>query len=115
MKKDELLLVVGSNLRKYCIEDKLTQEQLAEKAGISTPFYANLERGKRSMSVLTLRELATSLNVSVDYLLNENNASNRIKNLEILLCDKPDSFIEFIEKMIGLCISEYSNTETESR
>lgn len=111
MNKNELGLLVGSNLRKYRIEHNLTQEQLAEKAGISTPFYANLERGKRSMSILTLRELAASLNVSVDYLLNENNASSHIKNLEILLRDKPDSFIEFIEKMIRLCISEYSNTE----
>lgn len=114
MNKDDLLLLVGRNLRKYRNENKLTQEQLAEKAGISTPFYANLERGKRSMSVLTLRELANSLNVSVDYLLNEDNPINSIKNLEILLSDKPDSFIAFIEKMIRLCVSEFINTGTES-
>lgn len=101
MNKDELLLIVGRNLRKYRIEDNLTQEQLAEKAGISTPFYANLERGKKSMSILTLKKLASALQVSVDCLLNENNSNNRIRNLEMLLQDQPDSLIISIEKMVN--------------
>ena len=111
MNKDELMLLVGSNLRKYRLERNLTQEQLAERAGISTSFYANLERGKKSMSILTLKELASSLNISTDYLLNESSSIIRIENLEILLHDQPDSFIASIEKMIKLCISEFSNTE----
>lgn len=58
MNKDELMHLVGNNIRRYRLEQSLTQEQLAEKVGISTSFCANLERGKKSMSIKTLRDIA---------------------------------------------------------
>ena len=42
--KEELALLIGNNIRKYRLKQNLTQEQLAERVGISTSFYANLER-----------------------------------------------------------------------
>ena len=47
----------------------LTQEALAEMAGISFAFVGHIERGTRKMSVETLFALARALDCSVDYLL----------------------------------------------
>lgn len=113
--KDELMLLVGNNIRRYRLEHHLTQDQLAEKAGISTSFCANLERGKKSMSIMTLRDIADSLEISVDYLLYEENTKIHIRNIEILLNNKTESFIISIEKLIRVCISEFFDTDAESR
>lgn len=43
--KKALMLTIGNNLREYRLSMKMTQDEIAEKAGLSVPFYANLERG----------------------------------------------------------------------
>lgn len=47
----------------------ITQEQLAEKVGISTSFVGHIERGTRAVSVDTLFKLCVALGVSADWLL----------------------------------------------
>ena len=74
MTKEELAGIVSKNLIRFREENHLTQEEVAELVGISTSFYANLERGKKSMSLLVLRKIADALNISTDYLLYENRA-----------------------------------------
>lgn len=44
MNKNDLQVLAGRNLQRCRTNAKLTQEQVAEKAGISTSFYTNLER-----------------------------------------------------------------------
>ena len=46
-----------------------TQSQLGERADISMQYVAELEHGRKSMSVVTLAKLADALCVSADYLL----------------------------------------------
>jgi transcriptional regulator with XRE-family HTH domain len=41
----------------------LTQEQLAEKAGLHWTFISGVERGIRNISILKLHRIATSLGV----------------------------------------------------
>ncbi len=47
----------------------LTQEQLADKSGISRPVIANVERQSRNPSLVTLARLADALDVSLEALL----------------------------------------------
>ena len=49
----------------------LTQEKLAEKAGISFAFVGHIERGTRKASLETLVKLANALKVSPDVLLRD--------------------------------------------
>lgn len=56
-------------LRAWREHKKLTQEQLAERAGISKPFLSQIEGGKRAGSLETLRQIARALEVPVDALL----------------------------------------------
>ena len=46
----------------------LTQEELAEKANISTSFVGHIERGEKKFSVATLYYLAEALGSSMDYI-----------------------------------------------
>lgn len=68
--------------------------------GISTSFYANLERGNKGVSISVLYDLANCLGVSVDYLIYPNQADARIRNIETLLRDKPESFIIAVERLV---------------
>ena len=60
----------GSRILLLRKERQLTRERLAEQADISVQFLADIEKGKKNMTVTTLRKLANALNVSTDYIVN---------------------------------------------
>lgn len=65
----EELLLFGERLHKRRSDLKLTQEHVADRAGISLRFYQMIERGEKSVSLDTLVRLSGILTISVDYLL----------------------------------------------
>lgn len=65
----EELLLFGERLRDRRNVLGLTQEFIADKAGISLRFYQLLERGEKSVSLDTLIRLSKALTISTDYLL----------------------------------------------
>lgn len=107
MTKEDLMQLIAQNLRKCRDERDLTQEDVAEKAGISSAFLANMERGCKIMSVPVLRRLADSLGVSTDDLLYED-SGDKLSGVIALLRDQPESFIIRVEKMIRLLVDEFS-------
>ena len=58
----------GNRVRLLRSDRGLTQEQLAERAGISVDFLSLIERGKNSPSFENLEPLADALGVSVAHL-----------------------------------------------
>jgi len=60
---------VGDRIREIREAQKLTQDQLAEKADISKGFLSEIENGKRNVSSEYLLRVANALCASVDYLL----------------------------------------------
>lgn len=69
MEKRELNSDVGMRIR--ILREKLhwSRERLAEYADISTQFLADIESGKKSMTIFTFYKLTCALNTSADYLL----------------------------------------------
>jgi transcriptional regulator with XRE-family HTH domain len=65
----ELLKQFGSHLRQLRLDRSLTQEELAAKAGFSRSYYAEIENGKRNVSLLNLHKLARCLEVPLPELL----------------------------------------------
>ena len=55
---------VGQSVYLWRMERRLTQKQLAGAAGISRPNLSDLERGKRELSLKSLRALASALGVT---------------------------------------------------
>lgn len=60
---------IGKRIRILRKKFKLTQEQLAERAGISAVYISRIENGKTKMSLETLLKLSLILKVNLDYLL----------------------------------------------
>lgn len=60
---------LGQNIKFYRIENKLRQEDLAEKIGLSINYVGMLERGEKTPALDTFVEIANALNVSSDVLL----------------------------------------------
>ena len=54
------------NIREY---QNLSREKLAEMSGISTQFLADIETGKKGMSVVTLHKICNALHTSADSIM----------------------------------------------
>ena len=82
----DILLVLGSNIRKIRKEFGWTQADLSEKTGISVPFMTQIELGRKSASLEVVQNIAAALNISYKQLFEENiAASNQEKtNLSLL-------------------------------
>jgi len=59
----------GERIRDIRERKKMTQDRLAEAAGISKGFLSEVENNKRNISARTLLQIANALGASVDYLL----------------------------------------------
>lgn len=56
--------LVGSNTARIRKDMKLTQEQLADRSGLSQQYISELETGKRNPTIVTIYELACALGVT---------------------------------------------------
>ena len=61
MRSEDLLARLGNAVRHRRLELNMTQEQLAEKAGVHTNYLGGIERGERNVAYLNLRKLAEAL------------------------------------------------------
>lgn len=69
MSDDTLLKEMGERIYRRRKSLKLTQEELAEKLGVSTQMISNLELGKKAIRPENLAKLSVALNISSDYVL----------------------------------------------
>ena len=60
--------LIGGRIRQARIHMGLTQEYLSELIEVTPAFVGHIERGERSVSLITLLKIAMVLNVSTDYL-----------------------------------------------
>jgi transcriptional regulator with XRE-family HTH domain len=60
---------VGERVKTRRLELGLSQDALAEKAGISKSFLSDLENNRRSIGAETLLDLGRAMEVSLDYLM----------------------------------------------
>lgn len=55
--------VVGSNFARLRRTSGLTQEEIAERSGLSQQYISGIERGTRNPTVVTLAQIAKALGV----------------------------------------------------
>ncbi len=62
---------IGKNIRKYRLAKRMTQDELAEKTGLSVTYIGMLERGEKLPAIDTFIDILNALEVSADMILNE--------------------------------------------
>ena len=60
---------IGRNIRKYRIEKKMRQEDLAEKTGLSANYIGMLERGEKLPALDTFISILNALGITADAVL----------------------------------------------
>ena len=61
--------IFGDNLKRIREEQDLSQESLAFIAGLSRSYYAEVEGGKRNLSLINISRIASALDVELNKLL----------------------------------------------
>lgn len=88
MSNDTFLVDMGSRIAQRRKELRLTQEQLAEKMGVSLQTVSCIELGKKGIRPENLANLCNFLNISADYILygkrSEQQMSDTIAKLSAL-------------------------------
>ena len=67
--KGEVLRMFGLTVRAYRLQAELTQEKLAERAGVDRTYVGGVERGERNVGLLNLVRLADALEIPPAHLL----------------------------------------------
>ncbi len=63
------LCTIGQNIRKFRLEKKLRQEDLAEKTNLSSNYIGMIERGEKIPALETFIDIVNALGVSADMIL----------------------------------------------
>jgi transcriptional regulator with XRE-family HTH domain len=75
---DKLRVIVGCNIKKYRKNLNMSQEELADKAGLHRTYIGGIERGERNITLDSLQIIATALNVAPVMLIVEENNVQQI-------------------------------------
>ena len=102
IKKNEVLQIIGNNIKTLRLSKGMTQEQMAEKLDHSVNFVSLIELGKSGMSVTTILDICNILDIDVNCifkgLLNSRMRDEEQKLIDnILLLSNDDK--EIIEKL----------------
>ncbi len=108
--KGELMRLIGNNVRKYRMERKMTQQQLADLVNCDNSAITRIEGGIRMMSIGMLRTVAHALGVSCDALLFQDSPDVHVSNIASMLQGQSQESLAHIERFVQLLLQEYGGT-----
>lgn len=62
--------IFARNLKEMRVKQQLSQEKLADIAGLHRTYVGSVERGERNISIDNMERLASALNITIQDLLN---------------------------------------------
>lgn len=84
-------MALSENIKKLREEKKFTQQQLADRLYVSRQTVCRWENGSRCPDLITAKQLATELNVSLDELISDEEVKDYQKNYGIWKSEKVKS------------------------
>lgn len=103
---------IGKNIRKFRVNKKIRQEDLAEMTNLSTAYIGMIERGEKTPSIETFLLIINALDISADMVLFEV-LSTKYDIKTSLINEKieglPSKDRELIYNIIDTIISNKSN------
>ena len=61
--KPDILKVFGNRIRQLRLELRLSQEELAEKAGVHRTYIGMIERAEKNITLCNIEKIASALNI----------------------------------------------------
>lgn len=71
MEKEPILLRFGKNVQEIRRSRQLSQEKLAELAGVHRTYIGMVERAEKNITLCNIEKIARALNVKISQLLDE--------------------------------------------
>ncbi len=71
MDERNILIVFGDNVRKYRNLLKISQEELAERAGLHRTYIGMIERAEKNITLINIEKIAKALDVEIETLIKE--------------------------------------------
>ena len=99
--------LIGERIKNARLKKSFTQEDLAEKLGISTAFLSRIERGNSQINLKRLVELCTILDINPGYIINgtdKNSKSYLNKEFEKLIENCPKDKLRMLYDIIKVII-----------
>ena len=96
---------LGKRVRMMRCYRDITQQQLAEKVGISTSFVGHVERGSRKASVETIIGIARVLHVDLNYLFAAelpDGKGDQPQEVTQLFDNPHDQLVDLLQQALGL-------------
>lgn len=59
------LIRLGKHVRKLRVDQSISQEELAEKAGVHRTYVGMIERGEKNITVLSTLKISSALGISI--------------------------------------------------
>lgn len=97
---DELSKEIGYRIREKRDFLKISRETFSELIDITPDFLAQIESGKRGMSLDTFYKICKTLNVSADYLLMGKTEKNDISGFYDLLSNMDTKYIDYVRDIV---------------
>jgi len=69
MNSENILEVFGTNVQKYRKEQHISQEKLAEIAGVHRTYIGMIERAEKNITLRNMEKIAKALNIHITELL----------------------------------------------
>lgn len=98
---------LGIRIKQCRKSRQLTQEKLAELVDVSPHYIYEIEKGMKCMSLSTLIDISSALDISTDYLLfGETNSSHQSRNdqLKVIMDNIPPKQRNNIAEVISLLL-----------
>ena len=65
------VILIGQRLRQYRLQKHLTQEQLAERAGLHPTYIGQVERGEKNLTIESLYRISLALQIPLSQLFGQ--------------------------------------------
>jgi transcriptional regulator with XRE-family HTH domain len=107
---EALRSLVGQNIKRFRVNSGFSQEDLAEKAGISIPYLGAIERGEKWPSPATFADIAFGLGIEpCDLMKPENASAQDVKKITAKLIKDMTILVNQSVKMMNTVVQERNN------
>ena len=98
---------IGNRIYLLRTSRNMTREALAEKADISVQFLSDIEKGKKSMTVTTLKNICNALSVTPDYIITGNQETDTCNEISSIIGTLNEEQKKTIRDVIILIIESW--------